>query len=132
MAGIVGVSNIMLITVRERYARIRNTQSDRRQTFINLALIIFESIMVTAAFGFWHDGRYRVDRSNKYGMRKWHKPPHRAEEIWERFLRLSKPDRPLGYFNGSNFIIHHRRCIGRYFPARKAVKVSAVEAMRHE
>jgi len=135
MAGIVGVSNIMLITVRERTREFGIRKAIGAKPSSILQLIIFESIMVTAIFGY-------LGMISGIGLSELINYVMMANEaaaqgtssgnIGEGESIFRNPTVSLGISLGATCVIVIAGVFAGYFPARKAVKISAVEAMREE
>jgi putative ABC transport system permease protein len=133
MAGIVGVSNIMLITVRERTREFGIRKAIGAKPSSILALIIFESIMVTAAFGYvGMMGGIALTEAINYGMEMAQATAQSGGNMGENTSVFRNPTVSLGISMAATLLIIIAGVLAGYFPARKAVKVSAVEAMRHE
>lgn len=132
MAGIVGVSNIMLITVRERTREFGIRKAIGAKPSSILALIIFESIMVTAVFGYIGMlGGIALTEVINYGMEMAQSaaPTGGGPENTSVFRN---PTVSLSISMAATLLIVIAGVLAGYFPARKAVSVSAVEAMRNE
>ncbi|WP_085535481.1 ABC transporter permease [Massilibacteroides vaginae] len=134
MAGIVGVSNIMLITVRERTREFGIRKAIGAKPSSILSLIIFESIMVTAVFGYIGMlGGITLTEAINYGMEMAQAAaPAAGVNPGENTSVFRNPTVSLGISLSATLLIVIAGVLAGYFPARKAVKVSAVEAMRHE
>lgn len=134
MAGIVGVSNIMLITVRERTREFGIRKAIGAKPSSILSLIIFESIMVTAVFGYVGMlGGIGLTEAINYGMEMAQSGTQTGgENLGENTSIFRNPTVSLGISLSATLLIVIAGVLAGYFPARKAVKVSAVEAMRHE
>lgn len=134
MAGIVGVSNIMLITVRERTREFGIRKAIGAKPSSILSLIIFESILVTAVFGYVGMlGGIAVTEVINYGMEMAQAAaPAAGTNPGENTSVFRNPTVSLGISISATLLIVAAGVLAGYFPARKAVKVSAVEAMRHE
>jgi putative ABC transport system permease protein len=130
MAGIVGVSNIMLITVRERTKEFGIRKAIGAKPSSILKLIIVESVLVTAIFGY-------IGMVSGIGL----------TELINYVMEMSgsnsggggqdmtifhNPTVDLGTALAATAVLIVAGVLAGYFPARKAVKVSAVEAMRME
>jgi ABC-type transport system, involved in lipoprotein release, permease component len=132
MAGIVGVSNIMLITVRERTREFGIRKAIGAKPSSILRLIIFESIMVTAVFGYIGMvlGIGLTELIN-YGMMMGEAASKGGGDSGTGSI-FRNPTVSLGISLGATLLIVFAGVLAGYFPARKAVKISAVEAMRDE
>lgn len=131
MAGIVGVSNIMLITVRERTKEFGIRKAIGAKPSSILKLIIVESVLVTAVFGY-------IGMISGIGL----------SELINYVLEMSaagagsgggeettvfhNPTVDLGTALAATAVLVISGVFAGYFPARKAVKISAVDAMRME
>jgi putative ABC transport system permease protein len=128
-AGIVGVSNIMLITVRERTKEFGIRKAIGATPFSILKLIIVESILITAVFGYigmvagigLTEVVNAVMESNQMGGD--------SSDGMSIFLN---PTVNLGIAASATLLIVVAGVVAGYFPARKAVKITAIEAMRNE
>lgn len=129
IAGIVGVSNIMLITVRERTKEFGIRKAIGAKPSSILRLIITESILVTAVFGY-------IGMLGGIGLTELINSGMEAAGVGENpgqggtiFLN---PTVNLSIALASTLLIVIAGVLAGYFPARKAVSISAIEAMRTE
>jgi len=128
IAGIVGVSNIMLITVRERTREFGIRKALGAKPASILQLILMESILITSVFGYigmvFGIG---ISEMINYGMEM-----SQAAAGDEGMSIFRNPTVELSVAGGATILLVCAGVIAGYFPARKAVKVTAVEAMRAE
>lgn len=125
LAGIVGISNIMLITVRERTREFGIRKALGAEPFSILMSIVSESVVITIMFGYL--GLFVGIALSK---------------LFNWFLENNKDLSSLAIFEnpsvdistavGAMIILVIAGVLAGYFPARLAVKVPAVEAMRAE
>ena len=128
MAGIVGVSNIMLITVRERTRELGIRKALGAKPASILKLIIVESILVTAVFGYiGMISGIGVSEAINYVMEA---APANANGAAETVFR--NPTVGLGISISATVVLIIAGVLAGYFPARKAVAITAIEAMREE
>lgn len=129
-AGIVGVSNIMLITVRERTREFGIRKAIGATPFSILKLIIVESILITAVFGYLGmitgigltEGINAIMENTNAGKAS-------SRDDMSIFLN---PTVSLSVALASTALIIGAGVLAGYYPARKAVKITAIEAMRNE
>ncbi len=131
-AGIVGVSNIMLITVKERTREFGIRKAIGAKPASILGLIITESILVTAVFGYLgmvagigltEAVSAAMDTANAA----------QATGGQEANMTVFRdPTVNLSIALSATALIIFAGVLAGYFPARKAVQVSAIEAMRAE
>lgn len=129
-AGIVGVSNIMLITVRERTREFGIRKAIGATPFSILKLIIVESILITAVFGYLGMvlGIGLTEGINAV-MEMMNAGKNVSQDDMSIFLN---PTVNLSVALSATALIIGAGVLAGYFPARKAVKITAIEAMRDE
>ena len=129
-AGIVGVSNIMLITVRERTREFGIRKAIGATPFSILKLIIVESILITAVFGYLGMilGIGLTEGINSV-MEMMNAGKNVSQDDMSIFLN---PTVNLSVALSATALIIGAGVLAGYFPARKAVKITAIEAMRSE
>lgn len=129
IAGIVGVSNIMLITVRERTKEFGIRKAIGAKPATILKLVITESILVTAIFGY-------LGMLSGIGLTELINSGMEAAGVGQNSGESStlflNPTVNLSIAVSATLLIIFAGVIAGYFPARKAVKISAIEAMRAE
>ena len=134
MAGIVGVSNIMLITVRERTREFGIRKAIGAKPASILKLVIVESIMITAIFGYI--GMLMgigLTELIDYGMTmSGMNNASSGGNPGEDLTLFRHPTVSLGISLSATGVLVVAGVLAGYFPARKAVNVSAIEAMRTE
>lgn len=127
IAGIVGVSNIMLVTVKERTREIGIRKAIGAPPAHILFSIIIESILITAVFGY-------------LGMMTGIGVTELVNVILEQSAAsnpsgmsvFKNPTVNLNYVYLSTLIMIIAGIIAGYMPARKAVRIKPIEAMRDE
>lgn len=127
IAGVVGVSNIMLVTVKERTREIGIRKAIGAPPAHILFSIILESILITAIFGY-------------VGMMAGIGITELVNMIMEQSAATNtsgmsvfkNPTVNLNYVYLSTLIMIIAGIIAGYMPARKAVKIKPIEAMRDE
>jgi len=131
MAGIVGVSNIMLISVRERTKEFGIRKAIGAKPSSILRLIIIESLIVTAVFGYigMITGIGLTEMINFFMESA---ADAAASSGGQNPTVFRNPTVDLGTILAATFVLIVAGVVAGYFPARKAVKISAVEAMRME
>ncbi|MCL1934053.1 MAG: ABC transporter permease [Candidatus Azobacteroides sp.] len=124
-AGMIGVSNIMLITVRERTREFGIRKALGAKPASILQGIIMEAVCLTSLFGYF--GLFMgMLVSNLFGMYlKSH--PNSTE-----FAIFENPSINLGVALIAMIVLIIAGVLAGYFPARQAVKITPVAAMREE
>lgn len=135
MAGIVGVSNIMLITVRERTREFGIRKAIGAKPSSILRLIIVESVLVTAVFGYigMVTGIGLTELINYImEMTQAGGGGGGSGNMGENTTVFRNPTVNLGIALAATGVLIVAGVLAGYFPARKATKVTAIEAMRAE
>lgn len=128
IAGIVGVSNIMLITVKERTREFGIRKSLGATPLSILKLVVFEAILITGFFGYLGmvAGVGLTELIN-YAMQQG------AQGAGEEEMSIFKnPTVDLGVVMTATLILILAGILAGYFPARKAVSIKPIEALRYE
>lgn len=139
-AGIVGVSNIMLITVKERKREFGIRKAIGAQPLSIIRLIIVESLIITATFGYIGMlGGIGITQSVSYAMEQQEAVTQQknkeAKKTGDEMGNPSVFRDPTVNFNlamSATLLLIVAGILAGYFPARKAVKIPAIEAMRDE
>ena len=129
IAGIVGVSNIMLVSVKERTREIGIRKAIGAPPAAILRSIILESIIITTIFGY-------VGMVMGVGLTElvnFLMEQSAAQNPSETGMSVFKdPTVPLSYVLISTGILIISGVIAGYMPARRAVRIKPIEAMREE
>ncbi len=126
IAGVVGVSNIMLITVRERTREFGIRKALGASPFSILQLVLMESVLITSIFGYIG---MVLGISLSEGLNFLMESA--SSEGGGRAI-FKNPTVSLSIALGATVLMVIAGVVAGYFPARKAVKITAVEAMRAE
>jgi putative ABC transport system permease protein len=126
LAGIVGVSNIMLVTVRERTFEfgIRKALGAKPSSIIRLILI--ESVLITAFFGYMGMvlGVAVMEVVNIFVEKAAASSP-------ETFSMFLNPTVNLDIAVSATVVLIIAGLIAGYIPARRAAQLKTIDAMRH-
>lgn len=127
IAGIVGVGNIMLITVRERTKEFGIQKALGAKPSKILSQVVLESLIITSIFGYigMISGIILTEIIN-WGMTKF------AVGQTEEFAIFKNPTVDLGIAISATLVLIIAGVLAGYFPARRAVKIKPIEALRYE
>ena len=126
LSGIVGVSNIMLITVRERTHEfgIRKALGAKPRSI--LWLIIVESVVITTVFGY-------VGMVAGIGATEWMDAVFGSQTVDAGMFEakmFSDPTVDIGIAIQATVTLIVAGTLAGLFPARKATKIRPIEALR--
>ena len=133
VAGIVGVSNIMLVSVKERTREIGIRKAIGAPPLSILKLIVLESIIITALFGYigMLAGIGLTEVVN-FVMEQSAAAAAQAASDGPQMSIFRDPTVNLGYVLISTLILIVAGVVAGYLPAYRAVRVKPIEAMRKE
>ncbi|QRX64059.1 ABC transporter permease [Dysgonomonadaceae bacterium zrk40] len=131
IAGIVGVSNIMLVSVKERTREIGIRKAIGATPMAILRTIIMESIFITTLFGYigMMLGIGLTELINFVMMQSANAAAASDEPQMSVF---TNPTVDIGYALFATVVLIIAGVVAGYLPARKAVRVQPIEAMRQE
>lgn len=132
IAGIVGVSNIMLVSVKERTREIGIRKAIGAPPSSILKTIILESLIITAIFGYIGLllGVGLTELINFVMEQAANGVQSSGGEA--QMSVFKNPTVNIGYAVFSTVVLIIAGIIAGYLPARKAVKIKPIEAMRQE
>lgn len=132
IAGIVGVSNIMLVSVKERTREIGIRKAIGAPPSTILRSIVIESILITAIFGYLGMilGIGLTEIVNFFLEQGAAAQQDASPE--QRMSIFKNPTVQLSYVLFSTLILIISGVIAGYMPARRATRIKPIEAMREE
>lgn len=127
IAGIVGVGNIMLITVRERTKEFGIQKALGAKPSKILWQVVLESLIITGIFGYigMISGVILTEIIN-YVMVSM------SVGKTEEFSVFQNPTVDLGIAISATLVLMVAGVLAGYFPARRAVRIKPIEALRYE
>lgn len=126
IAGIVGVGNIMLITVKERTREFGIRKAIGANPYSILKLVLLESIIITTAFGY-------IGMVFGVGLTELISEGMKMSASTEGGPSVFKdPTVDLGIVLAATLVLIVSGVFAGYIPAKKAVSISPIEAMRSE
>jgi putative ABC transport system permease protein len=129
IAGIVGVSNIMLVSVKERTREIGIRKAIGAPPASILRSIILESIIITTLFGYI-GMVFGVGLTEMINFIMVQSAAHNPSDTGMSVFK--DPTVQLSYVFISTGILIIAGIIAGYMPARRAVRIKPIEAMREE
>ena len=126
LSGIVGVSNIMLITVRERTHEFGIRKALGAKPCSILWLIIVESVVITTVFGY-------IGMVAGIGATEWMDAAFGSQTVDNGMFEakmFSNPTVDLGIAVQATVTLIVAGTLAGLFPARKATKIRPIEALR--
>lgn len=128
LSGIVGVSNIMLITVKERTREFGIRKALGANPLSILRLIIVESVAITTFFGY-------IGLVAGIGATEWMNTAFGNQTIDSGIIRqtiFTNPTVDLGIAVQATLTLIIAGTLAGFFPAKKAVSISPIEALRSD
>ena len=125
IAGVISISNIMLITVRERTREFGIRKALGAKPSSILGSILMESTLITSVFGYF--GMFLG-----VGLGELVNSALENADSSQMAHVFKNPTVDVGIAVGAMCILIVAGVIAGYYPAMKAVKISAVEAMREK
>lgn len=125
IAGIVGISNIMLITVKERTKEFGIRKALGATPFSILKLIILEALLITGFFGY-------IGMVAGVGLTELVNNVMADAGSTEEMSIFRNPTVDLPIVISATVVLIVAGILAGYFPARKAVHIKPIEALRYE
>ncbi|MGL4992672.1 MAG: ABC transporter permease [Bacteroidales bacterium] len=130
IAGVVGISNIMLITVKERTKEIGIRKAIGATPGSILRLILLEAIIITSAFGYVGIvAGVLISETINTVMQMNEQPTSNGEQNMSIFYN---PTVDINIVLTASLVIIIAGLIAGYIPAKRAVSVKPIEALHYE
>ena len=125
IAGVVGVSNIMLITVKERTKEFGIRKSLGATPFSILKLIVLEALVITGFFGY-------IGMVAGIGLTELINKALAGSGGNGEMNVFKNPTVDLPIVIAATVVLILAGILAGYFPAKKAVSIKPIEALRYE
>ena len=125
IAGIIGISNIMLITVRERTREIGIRKALGAKPSSILSSILMESVFITSIFGY-------IGMFLGVGLGELVNSILTNMPVGQMSYIFKNPTIDVNVAVGAMVILIISGLVAGYFPAWRATRISPIEAMREE
>lgn len=125
IAGIVGVSNIMLVSVKERTREFGIRKAIGAPPASILRSVIIESILITTLFGY-------IGMLLGIGITEAVNFIMEQMNAQSEFVIFKNPTVELSYILFATGVLIVSGILAGYMPARRAVRIKPIEAMREE
>lgn len=125
IAGVVGVSNIMLITVKERTKEFGIRKSLGATPFSILKLILLEALLITSFFGY-------IGMVAGVGLTEVVNNLMKGSGSGEDMSVFKNPTVDISIVLAATCVLIIAGLLAGYFPAKKAVSIKPIEALRYE
>lgn len=122
LSGIVGVSNIMLITVRERTREFGIRKSIGASPFSILRHVVLESVIITTVFGY-------IGLVAGVGITELASQFFKPSEGNDSFTAILNPTVDINVAIQATILLIIAGTLAGFFPALKAVKIKTIEAL---
>ena len=131
LAGIVGVANIMLVTVRERTFEIGIRKALGASPRSVVGMILAEAIVITALFGYigMCAGVGVMEGVNQYLISSSAEASD-SDSIFSSISIFQNPTLDLSIVISATAVLVIAGVIAGYIPARRAAKVKTIDALR--
>ena len=128
IAGIVGVSNIMLITVRERTKEFGVRKAIGAKPASILKLVVLEALTITTIFGYigMFCGIALMEGVNKLLVM------NEVGSMDNGMTVFKDPSVDMGIVMAATVVLIVAGIFAGYVPAKRAVKIKPIEALRYE
>lgn len=131
IAGVVGISNIMLITVKERTREFGIRKALGATPSSILRMILLESVIITAVFGYI-GMVVGIGLTEMINMGMEQMAQQSAASGAESHTIFKNPTVDLGVVLMATLLLIVAGLIAGYVPAKKAVSIKPIEALRGE
>lgn len=130
MAGVVGVANIMLVTVRERTSEIGIRKALGASPRAVVAMILAESVAITAMFGYigMCAGVGVMEAVGSYLSSTVPDPD--TSDIFSDISFFQDPTLDISVVLSATAVLIAAGVMAGYMPARKAARVKTIDALR--
>lgn len=136
MAGIVGISNIMLVTVRERTREIGIRKAIGAKPTSILLMITLEAIIITTIFGYLGMiigiGITEIANTITENIMANQSMANDGTDGLKAVSIFMNPTVDLGTAFMATIVLILAGVFAGYFPARKATRISAIDAIRND